>query len=223
MTKCFFKKIAIYLMLIPFALQCYASEQLWLTLNSTDWQLSENIKTRSHAEFRFPEAEYNSYFRYSQKLYTKLGKKWTLGTHPTIEGSRSTSSSDYNNTYRIDLELNPAKFKLGSEGPTVAMRNRWEVRWKEGKGSETFNRIRQYTTMTWNLKTPHLKFYRVGNEVFYEVDKSMITMNRFYPIVLGVPFTEKFSTSFYYMYQRKRSGTTDNWSTSHILGTSIKF
>lgn len=213
---------SLILFIVPI-LSLTATEQYWVTLNSSDWQVTEEIKSRSHAEFRFPEAQEWTYFRFSQKFYTKLSKNWTVGVHPAIEGSRSTDSSDFANTYRIDLELNPAKFKLGENGPTVSMRNRWEVRWKEGYGSEVFDRIRQYTTITWDLKNPHLKFYRIGNEVFYEVDKSLITLNRFYPIMLGIPLFDSVSTSFYYMYQTKRSGTSNDWSETHVLGTSIKF
>ena len=218
-----FTRVAALAFFIVSAFCVNASEQYWVTLNSSDWQVIEGIKSRSHAEFRFPEAEEWTYFRFSQKFYTKLNKTWTFGAHPTIEGSRSNDSSDWANTYRLDLELNPAKFKLGENGPTVSMRNRWEVRWKEGHGSEVFDRIRQYTTVTWNLKNPHVKFYRIGNEVFYEVDKSLVTINRFYPVMLGIPIFESVSTSFYYMYQTKRAGTSDDWSETHVFGTSINF
>lgn len=195
----------------------------WLTVNSSDFEITENIKTRAHGEFRFPEAEYMSYFRLSQKFYTKLSKNWTLGTHPTIEGSRLRGSSDWKNTYRLDLELNPKKMKLGENGPTLSLRNRWEVRWKEGKGSEVFNRIRQYSKVSWKTGNNVVNSYAVANEIFYEVDKSMITMNRFYPVVLGVPIMEGVSSSFYFLYQTKRVGTSDSWNETYIGGVSLKF
>lgn len=214
--------ITFTLVLLPTS-ALHAVDAWWITLNAPNFTLSEHVKTRSHAEFRFPEAEFLGYYRFSQKFNTRLGKKWTLGTHPTIEGSRSRSQSDYNETYRIDLELNPNPIQFGEGGPTLALRNRWEVQWKEGRGSEVFNRVRQYTTLTWPVNHDLIKFYRIGNEVFYDADRSVISMNRLYPVMLGLPISDAFSCSVYYMYQRSRVGTSHSWRTTHVIGTSLSF
>ncbi|MCH6258610.1 DUF2490 domain-containing protein [Puniceicoccaceae bacterium K14] len=195
----------------------------WLTANSPKLDLGNGWSTKSHTELRMPDLEYLSYVRISQKFNYKINDSWTLGTHPTLERSRSNTKSDWSNTYRFDLELNPKKIKIGESGPTLSMRNRWELRWKEGKGSEIFHRVRQQSKLSWKLDNAFVKSYSLGNEVFYEVDKERITLNRFYPIILGVDIFESVGTSFYLMYQSKRSGLSSDWNGTYVSGISLKF
>ncbi|MBC2608190.1 DUF2490 domain-containing protein [Pelagicoccus albus] len=191
---------------------------VWFTGNSASIDLSDTLSTKSHLELRLPDAEEIGYVRFSQKFYTKLDNGWKLGTHPTFENSKK--GDDWNSTYRFDVELNPAKFKVAEKGPSISMRNRWELRWKEGKGSELFHRIRQQTKATWSVDLGPFKSYSIANEAFYEVDKSKLTINRFYPIMLGTKHAEKVKASYYLLYQSKRSGTTSDWNGSFILGAS---
>jgi len=193
---------------------------LWLTVNSPTQEIFQNTKTKTHAEFRFPDFEEFSYVRISQKFTTKLNDKWSLGTHPVFESSRK--GGDWNNTYRFDLELNPAKFTLGENGPTISMRNRWELRWKEGKGSEIFHRVRHQSKATWKIDIGPFSSYSIGDEAFFEEDKGKLTMNRFYPVILGSKIGGR-KISYYLLYQSKRQGTSSDWNGNYILGTSLSF
>lgn len=192
---------------------------LWLTGNSATIEINDSLSTKSHLEIRLPDVERIGYVRFSQKFYTALGNGWKLGTHPVFENSRK--GDDWASTYRFDLELNPKKFQLGSDGPTVSMRNRWELRWKEGKGSEIFHRIRQQTKMSWKLDDSYFSSYSLGNELFFEEDKGKISMNRFYPVMLGTKHGDKVKASYYLLYQSKRVGTTSDWAGAYYLGASF--
>lgn len=206
--------------LLPNWLQADEGPDFWLTLNSSTFEIQENTRSKTHAELRFPEFNDFTYFRISQKFTTNLTPKWSLGTHPVFETSKK--GNDWNNTYRLDLELNPAKFKLGEDGPTISMRNRWELRWKEGKGSTIFHRLRQSTKATWKIDAGPFTSYTIANEAFWEEDKGKVSMNRFYPIMLGSKLDGR-KTNYYLLYQSKRLGTSSDWSGRFILGASLSF
>lgn len=204
---------------IPSLVQADDFSAAWITANSASQNLSDSISTKSHLELRFPDAEEFGYIRFSQKFYTKLGGEWKLGTHPVFENSKK--GDDWNSTVRLDLELNPGKIKVGNDGPTISMRNRWELRWKEGKGSEVFHRVRQQVKASWKADLGIFSSYSLANEFFFEEDKSKITMHRFYPIMLGTKHGDKVKASYYLLYQNKRSGTSSDWNGAYILGASF--
>lgn len=193
---------------------------IWLAFDTPTTELSDTLKTKTNVELRFPDMDSLGYVRFCQKFNFKLNEKWTLGTHPVFENSKSGDEWKY--TYRLDMELNPAKIKLGDKGPSLSMRNRWELRWKEGKGSEIFHRIRQRSILSWDLENSVFSSYKVGNEIFFEEDKGKVTANRFYPLMLSTKHGET-KASYYLMYQSKRAGTTSNWSGEYILGASYGF
>ncbi len=205
--------------LLPLAAYASDTPDLWITANGASQDIGDNIKTKTQVELRLPDFEEIGYFKLSQKFTTKLSEKWSLGTHPVFESSKK--GDDWSNTYRLDLELNPTKFTLGENGPSISMRNRWELRWKEGKGSEIFHRIRQQTKATWKLEGGPFSSYSLANEIFYEEDKSEFTVNRFYPVMLGTKHADKVKASYYLLYQSKRVGTTSEWDGSFILGASF--
>lgn len=193
---------------------------LWLTVNGPAQQIWEDTKTKTQVSVRIPEFDDLNYFYLAQKFTTKLNDKWSLGTHPVFETSKK--NGEWKNTYRIDLELNPSKFKLSENGPTISMRNRWELRWKEGKGSEIFHRIRHSSKATWKIDLGPFTSYSIADEFFYEEHKGEITKNRFYPVMLGSKLGDQ-KISYYLLYQSDRVGTSDNWNGRYILGTSLSF
>ncbi len=193
---------------------------LWLTVNGPSQEIGDNTKTKTQVSIRFPEFDELSYFYLSQKFTTKLNDKWSLGTHPVFETSKK--GDDWNNTYRLDLELNPSKFQVGDNGPTISMRNRWELRWKEGKGSEIFHRVRHSSKATWKIDAGPFNSFTVGDEIFYEDHKGKITRNRFYPAILGSKLGGH-KISYYLLYQSDRAGTSDDWNGRYVLGTSLSF
>lgn len=221
-----FYKLALLSLIILSALQCLRAEdpaEIWFSLDSFSIGLSEDWKTKTNFEARLPEAEFLAYLRLCQKFNYKLDDTWTLGTHPVLERSRSSSQSPYRDTYRLDLEANP-KLKLG-DTVTLSLRNRWELRWKEGKGDEIFHRARQQTQISWKLPRdfPLISSYAIANEVFYELDKSKITANRFYPLSVKLRGELSLSPSLYYMYQSKRRGLTSDWNGAHVFGLKTSF
>ena len=123
----------------------------------------------------------------------------------------------------MDLELNPSKIQLGQGGPQLSLRKRWELRWKEGRGSEVFHRLRQYSRLAWKIDAGPFSAYTIGNEVFYETDMSRITTNRFYPIMLDAPIGDSVKSTVFLLYQSKRAGSTGNWSGEYILGLGMDF
>lgn len=206
--------------LLPFAAQSEEGPDLWLTVNSPSYEISDKTKSKTQLSVRFPEFNEFAYFYISQKITTKLNDHWSLGTHPVFETTKKGTS--WSNTYRIDLELNPSKFEIGPNGPTISMRNRWELRWKEGQGSEIFHRLRHSTQASWKIDLGPFTSFTLGDEIFFEEDKGKITRNRFYPVILGSKFGEN-KLSYYLLYQSDRVGTSDNWNGRYVLGTSLSY
>lgn len=205
---------------LPLAAFSDTGPDFWLTVNTPSIELGEKTSTKTQVSLRFPEFDDFHYFYLSQKFTTKLGEKWSLGTHPVFETSKK--AGDWSNTLRLDLELNPAKFNLGENGPSISMRNRWELRWKEGKGSTVFHRIRHSSKATWKIEAGPFTSFSIGDEVFYEEDKEKITRNRFYPVMLGSKVGDT-KVNYYLLYQSDRAGTSDDWNGRYVLGTSLSF
>ena len=198
-------------------------EEFWLTLKTPTVKLSDITKTKSYFHFQFRDGDNLNYFRVGQKFSHKLSDNWTLATNPLYEGSRNIGSSVWKRTYRLEIELNPAKIKLGENGPLWSMRNRWELRWKQGYGSEIFHRLRHESKLTWKLDGKTFNSYALGAEVFYETDKGMITGFYVYPAMLEAKLFNKVPTVFYLNYNPKRIGTSDNWTNTYIAGMDISF
>lgn len=193
---------------------------LWLTVNGPAQKIGDNTSTKSQLSIRFPEFDDLNYFYFAQKFTTKLNDKWSLGTHPVFEIAKK--GDDWNNTYRLDLELNPSKFTLGENGPTIAMRNRWELRWREGEGSEIFHRIRHSSKATWKIDAGPFTSFSIGDEIFYEDHKGKITRNRFYPAIFDSKLGQR-KISYYLLYQSDRAGTSDDWNGRYVLGSTLSF
>lgn len=211
--------LALVLALAPFARAADDWGDLWLTFNSASIGLTEAVDTRSEFEVRLTDTEKAEYVRFSQKFFTRLDAGWQLGTHPVIENLKNRRG--WNATYRLDLELNPPKFTPIKNGPTIGLMNRWEMRWREGQGDEIFNRIHQKTTATWKIKAGPFTSYAIANSVFYETDKGIVTMDRIFPVMLGVNHGEKLRASYYLLYQAKRTSSASDWSGAYILGASF--
>lgn len=208
------------LCLMPFSVYSDTGPNLWLTVNSPSQEIGEKTKTNTQVSIRFPEFEEFTYFYVAQKITTQLSNNWSLGTHPVLEGAKK--GSDWSNTYRIDLELNPAKFTLGDNGPSISMRNRWELRWREGEGSTIFHRIRHSSKATWKIDAGPFTSFAIGDEIFYEDHKGKITRNRFFPVMLGSKLGQH-KINYYLLYQSDRAGTSDDWNGRYVLGTTLSF
>lgn len=193
---------------------------IWLAFNTPKKEISDNWSTKTNFEFRIPDASELTYYRVGQKFATKLPSDWTFGTALAFENSKK--ASDWNHTFRLEFEMNPKKFSLGENGPDLSMRNRWELRWKEGKGSEIFHRVRHQSKITWKLSNGPFSSFGIGDELFFEEDKGKITANRFYPVLLSTSHGEV-KGSYFLMYQSKRSGTSSDWSGEYILGAGYSF
>jgi len=198
-------------------------EEFWLTIKTPTIKLGDITKTKSYFHFQFRDFDNLNYFRIGQKFSHKISDNWTLATNPLLEESRAIGSSKWKYTYRLELELNPSKIKLGENGPTWSTRNRWELRWKEGKGSEIFHRLRHESKLTWKLDGKTFSAYSLGAEVFYETDKGMITGWYVYPAMLETKMFNKVPTVFYLNYNPKRVGTTDEWTHTYIAGIDMSF
>ncbi len=198
-------------------------EELWLTVKTPTLKLSDITKTKSYFHFQLRDGDNLNYFRVGQQFSHKLSDSWTLATNPLYEGSRNIGSSDWKRTYRLELELNPSKIKLGENGPSWSLRNRWELRWKEGKGSEIFHRLRHFSKLTWDIDGKTINSFSVGAEVFYETDKGMITGYYFYPAMIGTKLFKKVPTTFYLLSNPKRIGTSNEWTDTYILGMDLSF
>lgn len=219
--KSFIYRLSLLVTTLSGALHASDDSAFWVTLNAPAFQLSERVKTGSSAELRLPDFSELQYYRIGQKFHTKLSEDWTLGSHLAFENSKM-SDGDWSHTYRVEMELNPSKIALGANGPKLDLRNRWELRWKEGQGSEIFHRVRQQARLIWNLDHSFFKSYAIGNEVFYETDKDKFTINRFSPITLETNHGD-IKGAYYLMYQSKRAGISDDWNGEYVLGASYKF
>lgn len=215
------KKLLATLVVLSTAVLTYADDfgDSWFVVNTKNLGLTEDISTKTQVEFRLPESERIGYFRLTQKFNYDLGHGWKAATNPTIENTRVLDR--WIQTYRVEFELNPPKYKFGDNGPSLSMRNRWELRWKEGNGSTIFHRFRQFNKATWKIDLGPFNSYSVGNEIFFEEHKGKISMNRFYPISLSTKPTDKLKIDYFLLYQSKRLGTTSKWNGAYILGANI--
>jgi|TARA_B110000495_G_scaffold200678_1_gene216409 hypothetical protein len=194
----------------------------WSSVTTQAVELNENWKTASFAQIRSPELEFLQYGRFSQKFLRAMGEKWTFGAHPAIEYKRSSGGDPWVNNYRLEVEA-VGKFKL-SGGPALSTRSRWEFRLKDGKGSETFHRIRQQIKATWQLESlGPVESYTFWDELFYELDQSQIVANRFVPLSIGLKSTGTLRKSAWLMYFSQRSKATERWTGSYVMGMDFKF
>ncbi|MDQ8203113.1 DUF2490 domain-containing protein [Pelagicoccus sp. SDUM812003] len=201
----------------------HASEgtAVWLSASAPSYELTDKTKTKTAVELRLPDASELTYYRIGQQFYTSLNSDWQLGSHLSFENSKK--ASDWNHTIRLELELNPSKISLGQNGPDLSMRNRWELRWKEDKGSEIFHRLRHRSKVTWKLENGPFSSFSIGDEIFFEEDKGKITMNRFYPAILTAKHGDGIKGTYYLMYQSKRAGTSSDWNGEYVLGIGYSF
>lgn len=198
---------ALTALLLASPLQALESGEFWTTFNLTEFNKGQ-WETRSHMELHFPELEYLNYVRFSQKFFYRANDALTLGLHPVVNFSRSSEESDWAHTFRLDLEAS-YRFRVGKlSGQT---RSRYEVRRKEGSGSEAFDRFRQYTTLSYPANwLPGLTAIGVGYEAFFEFDDLRLSANRYYPIFTTFRVKD-IRIRPYLMYQTKRVGKTEDW------------
>jgi|GEM_PF-1976415 len=223
MKPYFFKYLGVALLSLVSltTLRAETDSAYWFAISAPKFEYS-NAKAYFTTEFRSTEFDRVDYYYMAFKNHWKLNDSWTLGTTPVWE--RSRSGDGWKDKYRFDLELNPAKFKLWEDGPTVGLLNRWEFALKEGKGHKVYHRIRLGQTLSWKLNQDSwLTGYSISNHVFYELDKEKWTMVRFYPASLTLKANSAFTPSIYYMYQYKRAGTSGDWNGTHVFGMKAKF
>lgn len=188
--------------------------EVWSTFNLNEGKIGP-VATTTHTHFRFQDDGYLRYFRVSQKFSYALDEIWTVGLHPVLERSRSRTSGGWSDTGRLDFELNP-RFTVGAA--TVSVRNRFEVRVREGGGSRTYNRFRSNWVVNWKASwLPGMTTIGMANEIFYDFAADRWNANWFAPIVLGFSWHEDFRASVGYQITSSYRPTTDNWRHSNVL------
>ncbi|MGB0372161.1 MAG: DUF2490 domain-containing protein [Opitutales bacterium] len=210
------KRCVVWFLLFFTCLGLRAENELWMSFDFPTISKGA-FSTRTHTHWRFAEDAYVRYYRLSQKFFYKVDDTWTLGLHPVHNESRRSENGEWSHRRRLDFEANP-KFKVGNM--TVSMRNRFELRWFEGQGSELFNRARHRTALSWKGDwLPGLKSFGVSNEVFYDLDASRISGNWLMPVKLNFEPADFFKGSLGYQIASSKRGNGD-WSHKHVLALS---
>lgn len=189
--------------------------EVWLTFNLKEGSWG-NFSTTTHTHYRFPTDDvFLRYYRVSQKIYYKIDDTWTLGLHPVWEQSRSREGAPWSDTVRFDFEVNPT-WKWGAT--TVKMRNRFEIRFREGEGNRTFNRFRSEVSLKWKAQwLPGMTWVGVKNEIFYDFSADRWNTNWFYPLTLGFKITDHFNVSIGYQIASSYKASLDSWRHTDVV------
>ncbi len=135
----------------------------------------------------------------------------------TLLGVRDTAG--FNNDHRLELELNP-HWEL-ADWVRLDLRNRLEVRFREGPGNGT-ERTRHRLQFSFPLyHTGALKSLFVNNEVFLDLDRHQYNQNRLTPLGVSIRLSEHSQMRVFYMLQSTRLRA--DWDHAHALGTHLQF
>jgi hypothetical protein len=98
------------------------------------------------------------------------------------------------------------------------MRNRFEIRFREGMGNQTSNRFRTELGLRWKANwLPGMSWIGVKNEVFYDFAADRWNLNWFYPLTLGFNLTDDFGCSVGYQIASSYRASSDRWRHTDIL------
>ncbi len=210
------------LFLIPQARADFNNDvQYWWKTEIKEWD-GDKIDVNGEVEMRFNEDVTNLFnWRLAQKLIYSPKKNLDLGIGYRFEKNGNGINDPLRRQHRLELEVNP-HFKLFN-GINLKTRNRFEFRWKEGKGAELFPRYRHKILLSSSANwLPRMEEISVANEFFYDFDADKYNQNRFYPLRAKFKLTSKISLNLYYMVLSKRDSQPGGWQHAHVIGTDFK-
>lgn len=166
------------------------------------------------------DAEDVNYYAISPQMKFDLWKNLGLGfnyTYLNVKIHNETAQrSEYKFHHRVELEVNP-RWKI-RESIEMQLRNRYEFRWIEDQGA--YNpRLRDRLNIEFPLKNvlPVQAVY-INTEFFYDMSDHRFNENWTTPLGVKFKVTDNSSLSVFYLIQSK---LTEEWTTSHALGTNV--
>lgn len=191
--------------------------QGWHRVSFSVWQ-----KGRWEAQFSAEGRWMEDSSRLHEYLFTpqitwQANEHLQAGMAYTLLGVRDATG--FNSDHRLELELNP-HWEL-AEWVRLDLRNRLEVRFREGPGNGT-ERTRHRVQFSIPLHhTGALKSLFVNNEVFLDLDHHQFNQNRLTPLGLSFRLNEHAQLRLFYLLQSTR--TRADWNHAHALGTHLQF
>ena len=169
----------------------------------------------------FNDAQDVGFYSISPKLQYEWMKNMSLGLNYTYLQTKvfnkTAGREEFKFHHRVELDANP-HFERG-DWLKIQMRNRYEFRWIEDRGSWN-PRFRHRTQVEFPLKNKlPLQSIYINSEFFYDIDKHVYNENWTTPLGFKFKINEKTSLSLYYMIQR--IGVSNDWSSNQILGTHL--
>lgn len=181
-----------------------------------------NFKIFSDNRF-FDDAKDVGFYLVSTRLKYKATKYLDLGMNYSYLNSKVNnpiaSRSEFKFHHRVELEVNPYWNLM--DWLKLYVRNRYEFRWIEDKGSDNA-RIRQRWQLTVPVKDKwRLKSIYASAEIFYDQPTNAFNENWITPVGGQFKVSEKVSFDLYYMIQSKKG--THDWASNQILATVVSF
>lgn len=153
------------------------------------------------------------------KVYVDVRKHWETGVGYLYAQTRSDADRPWTDHHWLQLEANP-HWKLGEDWQ-FKLRNRLEVRWREGiwEDPQYVSRHRLYVTYPAKF-LPTMTSLTFSNEVFYSYTSGRLVENRFYPICANFRLSERLGQ---YTFAMVRScEISGEWQSAWVLGAGLK-
>lgn len=161
-----------------------------------------------------------SFYSTSPQLKFDVWKNLQLGLNYTYLNVKvfnpAAGRNEFRYHHRLELEANP-HWEIG-ERVKITMRNRYEFRWIEDKGSDN-PRLRHRTNVEFPLKNilPLQSVY-ANSEFFYDLDDHRYNENWTVPLGLKFKINQQTNFSIFYMIQTR---LTNTWTSSQAVGTHV--
>jgi len=191
--------------------------QSWHRLSLSVWQ-KDRWEAQFSAEGRWMEDSTRLHeYLFTPQITWQANEHLQAGMAYTLLGVRDATG--FNNDHRLELELNP-HWEL-TDWVRLDLRNRLEVRFREGPGNGT-ERTRHRLQLSFPLHhTGALKSLFVNNEAFLDLDRHQYNQNRLTPLGLSFRLNEHTQMRIFYMLQSTRIRA--DWDHAHALGTHLQF
>lgn len=176
------------------------------------WTLS----TLGQLRYRDDSSRLYAYYL-GHQVVRKVSPYLRIGGNYTYLPTKPAAGGGFKYQHRWETEVNP-RWEVNAR-LTLDLRNRFEVRWLEGRGG-TNERSRHRPQVTWRVTGfGPLETVAINNELFYDYDADRVSENRLTPLALGFRVNAQTKFSAYYMVRMIRG--SEGWSNVHTLGTQV--
>lgn len=202
----------------------YASKwdvEYWQYLNWKNWECSP-YKLYTIGEMRLNhDVSKFYYFKISENFAYQVHPRLDLEAHYCYLYSKGRGATNFTNTNRIELELNPS-LPL-NDGITLNWRNRMTFIKKQSIEHIQYVFRHRFKVVFPITNCSHLVAFSCSDEIYYDMGISKLTQNRFIPAELTFQLLPKLEVDVFLMVRNFFSTSSDKWYRSIVLGSEFHF